>query len=147
MIMIKEKVRVRILNSQGSGGVRMQVQTSDEAHLRQLNEEYIDAFMKADVNWYEQNLTEDFTCIESDGSLLDKAAFLRLAAKGPDVLEYRLDRVKVRIYGDTALVQATGLFTKKDASTGISRYTDVYVRMGMEWKAVAAQITRSSNPV
>jgi hypothetical protein len=39
-------------------------------------------------------------------------------------------------------VQATGLFTRKDGSTGTSRYTDIYVRSGKDWKVVSAQITR-----
>ena len=114
-----------------------------QTRLQQLNEQYIEAFMKSDVNWYQQHLTEDFVCIDSDGSVLDKEAFLRRTARGPDVTDYKLENVKVRIYGETALVQATGLFTRKDGSPGISRYIDVYVRTGDDWKAVSAQITRT----
>lgn len=118
-------------------------QVPDEVRLKQLNDEYIDALMGGDVSWYEEHLADEFVCIEPDGSLLDKAEFLRLAAKGPELLQYRLDRVRIRIYGDTALVQATGLFTRKDGSPGKSRYIDVYARNGGEWKVVSAQITRT----
>lgn len=120
-------------------------QMPDETRLKQLNDQYIAAFLAGDVGWYEMHLADDFVCIESDGSLLDKAEFLRLTAEGPDVLEYRLDHVRVRVYGDTALVQATGLFTRKDGTPGKSRYIDVYVRNGMDWKVVSAQITRTWN--
>ncbi len=115
----------------------------DETRLKQLNEQYVEAFMKADVDWYQKHLSDDFVCIESDGSMIDKAEFLRGAARGPDVREYRLAEVHVRFYGDTALVQATGLFTRKDGTQGKSRYTDVYVRNGDGWKVVSAQITRT----
>lgn len=118
-------------------------QTPDETRLKQLNVEYVQAFMGGNVRWYEEHLAEDFVCIEPDGSLLNRSEFLRLTAKGPDVSEYRLDRVRVRMYGDMALVQATGLFTRKDGSAGKSRYIDVYVRNGDKWKVVSAQITRT----
>src|ERR1700730_1589121 len=89
----------------------------DKTRLQQLNEQYIEALMKADLNWYQQRLADDFVCIESDGSVLDKDAFLRRTQRGSDVANYKLENVNVRIYGETALVQATGLWTRKDGST------------------------------
>jgi ketosteroid isomerase-like protein len=116
--------------------------SSDENAIRHLNEEYIRSFMEGDVEWYRQHLAEDFQVIESDGAELDKAAFLIQTAKGPDVAAYKLQKVDVRFYGEVALVRATGLFTRKDGSTGTSRYTDIYMRSGKDWKVVSAQITR-----
>ena len=120
---------------------------SDESALsvlERLNEAYVNAFMNADVEWYRAHLAEDFVCIESDGSLLNKSQFLLNTAEGPDVEDYRLHDVDVRIYGSVALVQATGSWTGKDNAKGISRYTDVYVKFDGRWKTVAAQITRAS---
>lgn len=118
----------------------------DSSKIRQTNEQYIDAFMKSDVGWYQEHLADDFVCIESDGSVLGKAEFLEQTAKGPDVVAYELDQVNVRIYGAVALVQATGLFTRRDGSRGKSRDTDVYVQKADEWKVVSAQITRIAEP-
>ena len=115
-----------------------------KTQLERLNQEYVDAFMNADVEWYREHLADDFVVIESDGAVLNKAEFLRNTAKGPDVADYTLQKVDVRIYGEVALVQATGLWTTKEGAKGISRYTDVYVLKGDEWKTVSAQITRSS---
>ena len=42
--------------------------TSDESTLTQLNERYIESFMKADVEWYRAHLADDFLCIEANGS-------------------------------------------------------------------------------
>jgi ketosteroid isomerase-like protein len=119
---------------------------SDKRTLERLNEEYVAAFMSADVDWYERHLADDFVCIESDGSLLDKAQFLSKTAKGPDVANYKLQKVDVQFCGDVGLVRATGLFTRQDGSSGVSRYTDVYTKTGEDWKAVSAQITRTSAP-
>ena len=65
-----------------------------------------------------------------------------MTAKGSDLSEYHLDEVHIRFYGDVALVRATGSWTAKNGTPGISRYIDVYSRSGDEWKAVSAQITR-----
>ena len=119
-----------------------EVDKLDKTALERLNQEYVDAFMNADVDWYREHLAEDFVCIESDGSELNKSEFLANTAKGPDVADYKLIEVDVRIYGDTALVRATGIWTRKDGSMGMSRYTDVYVKQSNEWKTVSAQITR-----
>ena len=113
----------------------------DQARLQQLNEQYIEAVLQADVNWYQKHLADDFVCIDSEATVFDKEAFLQHTSRGPYVADYKLENVTVRIYGETALVQATGLFTRKDGSAGLSRYTDVYVRNGGEWKCVSAQIT------
>ena len=58
---------------------------------------------------------------------------------------YKLERVAVRVYGDAALVQATGLWTRRDGSKGMSRYIDVHIRQKGEWKTVSAQITRRAS--
>ena len=115
---------------------------SQETQLRRLNEQYVKASLAGDVDWYRAHLAEDFVCIDSDGSVLDKAAFLRLTAQGSDLAEYRLDEVSIRIYGDVALIRANGSWKTKTGVPGVSRYTDIYVRTGNEWKAVSAQITR-----
>jgi len=118
------------------------VWTTDRATLERLNQEYVDAFMNADVDWYREHLAEDFVCIESDGSVLNKQEFLANTVKGSDVSDYKLEHVDVRIYGDAALVQATGLWTREDGSMGMSRYIDVYVKQNERWKTVSAQISR-----
>jgi ketosteroid isomerase-like protein len=110
--------------------------------LTRLNQEYVDAFMKADVNWYRDHLADDFVCIDSSGSVLDKEAFLRDTAGGPGVTAYKLEEVRVRMFGPMALVHATGVFTRPDGTSGTSRYTDVWALRNGNWKTVAAQITR-----
>jgi ketosteroid isomerase-like protein len=115
--------------------------------LTRLNEQYVDAFMKGDSGWYRDHLADDFVCIESDGSVLDKGQFLRNAEAGPDVVSYALSDVRVRLFGPIALVHAKGRWTRRDGSAGTSRYTDVYRLLDGGWKAISAQITRSQDPL
>jgi ketosteroid isomerase-like protein len=116
--------------------------TAEHAEIERLNEQYIDAFIGADVAWYREHLADEFVCIEADGSVLGKTEFLRAAGEDPGVTRYDLEDVHVRIYRTVAVVQATGRFTRADGSNGTSRYTDVYARRDGVWQVVTAQITR-----
>jgi hypothetical protein len=71
----------------------------DQTRLRQLNEQYIEAVLKADVNWYREHLAGDFMCIDSEGMALDKKAFLHRTSLGPYVADYKVEDVRVRVYG------------------------------------------------
>ena len=113
-----------------------------EQRVRQLNEQYVAAALAGDVEWYRLHLAEEFVCIDSDGSVLNKAAFLRQTAQEPELKTYNLDEVDVRFYGDVALVRATGSWRAKNGTPGVSRYIDIYVRSGQDWTCVSAQITR-----
>jgi ketosteroid isomerase-like protein len=115
---------------------------SREEVVKRLNEQYVAASLSGDVEWYRVHLAEEFVCIDSDGSVLDKAAFLHQTAQGSDLAEYHLDQVDLRFYGDVALVRATGSWKAKDGTPGLSRYVDIYARSGENWKVVSAQITR-----
>jgi hypothetical protein len=118
---------------------------SDEAVLRALNQQYVDAFMNADAAWYQAHLDGSFVCIESDGSVLDKDQFVRASAKGPDVAAYRLEDVDVRFAGgagDLAQVVARGVWSRRDGSKGVSLYIDTWMRREGSWRAISAQITR-----
>ncbi len=114
---------------------------SDEETLRILNRQYVDAFLNCDVEWYRQHVTDDFICIESDGTLLEKAAFLQGNSFPHDVVSYDLLDVRVRIFGEVALIHSHGKLTRKDGRTSFSRYTDCYAKFGDEWKAISAQFT------
>ena len=117
---------------------------SREERLRKLNEQYVRASLAGDVEWYRAHLADEFVCIDSDGSVLDKNAFLQMTAQGSELAEYRLDEVDIRFYGEVELVRGNVSWTAKNGTPGVSRYIDVYVRSGDDWKTVSAQITRPS---
>jgi len=117
-----------------------------EQRLLRLNEQYVHASLSGDVEWFRAHLADDFVYIDSDGSVQFRTGFLRAAALGSDLSEYKLDYVDVRFYGEVALVRASGSWVSKTRLAGISRYTDVYVYDGAAWKVVSAQITRPTTP-
>ena len=110
--------------------------------LRQLNEQYIRAFLERDVQWFETRLADEFIHIESDGQLLDRRSFLAMIANGSTQSAYTLEDVQIHCFGEAAVVRALGSWTAEDGTAGRSRYVDVYVRRDGVWKVVSAQITR-----
>jgi ketosteroid isomerase-like protein len=119
-------------------GMRM----SDDAVIRALNAAYIEAYMAGDTGWYERNLTDDFVSTGPDGAEIDRRRFLERIAAGPDIVEYRLERVRVRVDGDAAIVDAAGTYVAADGHTGLNRYTDIYRRAGGEWRVCSAMSVR-----
>ncbi len=112
--------------------------------LRQLNEQYVDAFRRADVAWYDAHLAPDYTVVSSDGSLQDRAAALVDFAKpvfAEHIRSFPVDRVRIRRFADVALIHAENAFEMKDGRRGVNRYTDIWVKRDGRWWCVAAHIT------
>jgi ketosteroid isomerase-like protein len=59
--------------------------------------------------------------------------------------EFKIDDLRVRLYGDTGIVVGEGMIKahegKQDLLGGKFVWTDAFVKQGGEWKVVASQIT------
>ena len=115
---------------------------SDHDILLALNQTYIDSVQHSDVKRFDEILAPEFYCSNSDGSLVDRAAFLRQTAKPVTITNLRAEDVMIRLIGDVAIIHARTVFTKADGSAGGGRYTDVWVKHGGLWLAVSAHVTR-----
>ena len=115
---------------------------TDQATLLDLNRNYVRAFMEADAAWYDAHLVDDFICVDTDGSMIEKPAFLAGTTPAAAAERYEIGEVAVRIHGDAAYVTALGTWLRKDGSTGQTRYIDSYARTADGWKVVSAQLTR-----
>lgn len=117
----------------------------EEVVLRMLNANYVRAFRDADVAWYDAHLSADYTVINSDGSLHDRARALAEFAKpvfATSIRSFPVDKVRVRRFDDVALIHAENDFELKDGRKGINRYTDIWHRQADgRWRCVAAHIT------
>src|SRR6187549_2235118 len=120
----------------------LRTSTSDHAILEQLNHDYIKSVQYSDVQRFNEILAPDFYCSNPDGSLLDRAAFLRQTAKPIPITNLRAEDVLIRIIGDFAVIHARTAFTRPDGSAGGGRYTDGYARINGRWLAVFAHVTR-----
>src|SRR5262245_61294890 len=83
----------------------------DQAILADLNEGYVGSVARSDVGWFEKHLTPDFLNTNPDGSLVDRAAFLRQIARPIAITGLRCEDVRIRILGDTAIIHARTVYT------------------------------------
>jgi ketosteroid isomerase-like protein len=118
------------------------ITTTDLDTLRELNAEYVRSVQESDVRRFEEILADDFLCTNSDGSLLDRAAFLEHTAHPVTISNLTAHDVNIRLLGDVAIVHARTTFAYADGRAGASRYTDVWARREGHWRCVAAQVTR-----
>ena len=124
----------------------------DLEELRALNARFIHNFVTNDVPSHDAITHQRFLCISTNGARVDRATYLHQWATGfdPEVIVYWDVRdEKIDVYGDCALVRATNKHTRhvdgKDV-TGMTSYTDTYVREQGRWLCVQAQLTTVSSP-
>ena len=106
--------------------------------LTALNRDFTSSVQKGDVERFEEILADDFMCSNPDGSLLDKAEFLKLTAQPVTISGLVAEDVRIRLLGDFAIIH--GRFNSRwaDGRQRRGRYTDNYARRDGTWVAVSA---------
>jgi ketosteroid isomerase-like protein len=116
--------------------------SDDVAALSELNDVYLESVKMGDVERFREILADDFLCSAADGSVLDKTQFLELTA-GPRTLRYLGGTdIRIRVFGDVAVIHAATTYTTMEGREGRGRYTDVWAKRDGVWRAVAAHVTR-----
>ena len=115
---------------------------NDLETLTALNRDYIASVQNSDVKRFGEILSEDFLNTNPDGSLVDKAGFLKQIAPPAKIKNLACNDVNVRIMGDFAIIHARTTYTYLDGRPGQGRYTDIWARRDGRWLCVAAQVAR-----
>jgi ketosteroid isomerase-like protein len=115
---------------------------SDLESLQALNRDYISSVQAGDVRRFDQILSDDFLCSNPDGTLIDRAAFLKQTAQPVKISNLQAHDVNVRLMGDFAIIHARTTYSRPDGQPGAGRYTDVWARRNGSWLAVSAHVTR-----
>jgi len=116
----------------------------DTETLLRLNADYIRSVQTSDVARFDEILADDFVCTNPDGSLVDRADFLRQTARPVAISDLAAHDVVVRVVGDCAVINARTTYRLADGRAGAGRYTDVWARRNGQWLAIAAHVTRGS---
>ena len=121
---------------------------TDQEILRELNARFIHNFVTNDTFNHSKIIHKDFVHITSQGQYIKRDEYLRNWAngfRGYVYWDYRDERIN--IFGTTALVHATNKYLvridEKEFS-GMTMYTDIYIKENGEWKCIQAQITKLS---
>lgn len=122
---------------------------NDYAVLSTLNARYVEAFRKADADWYAIHLAPDYRVVHGDGSLHDRneaLADFALPYFDRNIRSFPVDAVRIRIFGQMALIHAENAYLLKDGRRGINRYTDIWRKTPSGWRCISAHITVFKTP-
>jgi ketosteroid isomerase-like protein len=116
-----------------------------EQQIKTLSDQLSQAYVKGDTSFFEKYLADDYTGIYASSQPYTKAESLK-----PGAVKYEsfdVHEMKIRVYGDTAVV--TSLTSSKGALredgkpfSGDFRTTRVWVKQKDGWKLVAFQSTQ-----
>jgi hypothetical protein len=130
------------------GTLQIAAQETDIAELKRLNAKFIHNFVTNDTAAHSLIIHKDFVCITSEGQYIDRKKYLDDWAHGFDGFKYWDYRNEdIRIFGNTALVHSQNKYIVVEGGkeiTGMSMYTDTYIKENGQWKCVQAQISKVS---
>jgi len=116
-----------------------------EEELVNVEKEFTDTIVKNNPEKIREFVTEDWIIVNADGSIIEMERFLEVIQSG--VLTHEAmesDDMRVRIYGDSAVVSALtrskGKFMGQEFTTH-ERSTDVFVRLDGKWRCALTQLT------
>jgi ketosteroid isomerase-like protein len=122
----------------------------DERELTQLVKDLNEAVVKADVALLERVLHDDYVHHRPRGTVENRAQYLEnRKARRVDFESLVPDEIKVRVYGDTAIVTGRSTAKGKDQYGKMDeqrRWTRVLVRRDGRWQFVHFQATPISKP-
>jgi ketosteroid isomerase-like protein len=116
----------------------------DKTAVADLEEEWLDALNKVDVNAIADIVADDFVRPAADsGQFMNKADLLRFYRShlSPQASgQRRIEGMTVTLYGSTALARGVLITTNSEGQV-IRKllFTDVFVRRATKWQAVSAQ--------
>src|SRR3954471_17956560 len=106
--------------------------------LTALNLDFFESVQKGNVTRFEEILADDFMMSIPDGSLLDKAEFLKRTAQPVTISGVVTEDVRIRLLGDFAIIHARFNSRWADGKPRRGRYTDNWARRDGTWVAVSA---------
>lgn len=117
-----------------------------EKELLNLEKQFAAAIVKNDPEAIGQFVINEWIIINADGRIIDKERFLGVIRSGALTHEMmESDDIRVRVYGDNAVVSAItrtkGKFMGQEFSNE-ERATDVFVRLEGQWRCVLTQLTK-----
>ena len=110
----------------------------DRETLAALNRDFVASVQKGDVKRLDEIFADDFMVSTPDGSLLDKAEYLKLVAKPVTISGLVAEDVRIRVLGDFAIIHARFNSRSADGKQRRGRYTDNWARRDGTWVAVSA---------
>ena len=123
--------------------------SNDQIQIRQLERAWNQAEAHHDVGAVTAIVADTLTYIDFDGSIMNKAEYLRDVTKTSYQADHLYDEgLQVVVYGNAAVV--SGIYRETGTSKGKSyihrvRFTDTWIKQNGVWRCAASQNTLIPN--
>ena len=118
---------------------------TDEQTLRQIERERGEAIKNKDKAWFERNLADGYIAVNSRGKSFSKAEDIADNLSNTDTMTSdELSDMRVRVYGDTAVVTGRLRLIGKDKTGAFNRnfvFTDTFINRDGRWQVISSQST------
>ena len=127
-------------------GLRAQSSGDTVAAITKLENDSVKADLAGDVAWTQNILAQDWMGCDSEGKWYTKADMLKILAdkKNNKFNSEKIADLKVRVYGNTAVATYKDIYDAIVEGQHRARSvasTDVWAKMGSDWKLVSSQGT------
>jgi len=111
-----------------------------ERYIIDSERQWAESVATGDTAVLERILADDFVAVDPKGHFYDKATMVAETREAPKYFaSNRLNDVKVRFYGDTAVAQGDETWERRSSERGRFVWTDTWLRRGGKWQIVAAE--------
>ena len=111
-----------------------------ERYILESERQWAESVATGDTSAIERILADDFIGVDPKGSLYNKQQMIEETRNAPKYfVSNRLNDVKVRFYGNTAIAQGSETWEKRSGERGRFVWTDTWVRRNGHWQIVAAE--------
>ena len=115
-------------------------QKEAERYIVESERRWAESVATGDSSTVERILADDFLGVDPKGARYDKT---KMIADTRNAQQYfvsnRLNEVKVRFYGDTAIAQGDESWQRRTGERGRFVWTDTWIRRNGRWQIVAAE--------
>jgi ketosteroid isomerase-like protein len=111
-----------------------------ERYIVESERQWAESVATGDPSTVERILADDFLGVDPKGTLYDKAQMIGDTRNAPQhFVSNRLNKVKLRFYGDTAIAQGDESWERRTGERGRFVWTDTWIRRNGRWQIVAAE--------
>jgi ketosteroid isomerase-like protein len=111
-----------------------------ERSIIESERQWAESVATGDPSAVERILADDFLGVDPTGKVYDKAKMIADTRNAPQYfVSNRLNEVKVRFYGETAIAQGDETWERRTGERGRFVWTDTWIRRNGRWQIVAAE--------
>ena len=111
-----------------------------ERYIVESERQWAESVATGDASAIERILADDFIGVDPKGELYNKQQMIADTRNAPkSFISNRLNDVKVRFYGRTAIAQGSETWERHSGERGRFVWTDTWVRRNHTWQIVAAE--------